>query len=128
MFLLTEVARLAFNGNQSMRITLKDITRSKVENIFMRFRTSHPDGMIIATTSDTIVDILLAELSHGEVRVTANFGTGGATTITAGTNLDDNQWHSFNLERHDRTLRLTVDNSDKAEGKSHPKIYLLITF
>ncbi|XP_033634372.1 neurexin-1-like isoform X4 [Asterias rubens] len=111
-----EVARLAFNGNQSMRITLKDITRSKVENIFMRFRTSHPDGMIIATTSDTIVDILLAELSHGEVRVTANFGTGGATTITAGTNLDDNQWHSFNLERHDRTLRLTVDNSDKAEA------------
>ncbi|XP_022103696.1 neurexin-1-like isoform X2 [Acanthaster planci] len=110
-----EVARLAFNGNQSMRITLRETTRSKVEEIFLRFRTSHPDGMLIATTSDTIIDILLAELSHGEVRVTANFGT-GSTTITAGTNLDDNQWHSFSIERHDRTLRLTVDDSDKAEA------------
>ena len=98
-----------------MKITLQDPTRSKVEDVNLRFKTRHPNGVLMATTSDIYIDLLMLELKNGEVKVSANYGQ-GLTSITAGVNLDDNRWHSVHVSRNDDTLRLSVDDADTAEG------------
>ncbi|XP_071501894.1 neurexin-3-like [Diadema antillarum] len=113
-----EVARLSFNGNQYMRITVPTNSRSKVEDIFLRFRTRFPDGLLVATSSDSVIDVLMVELSQGEIRVLTNYGM-GQTTITAGHSLDDNKWHAVHVQRQDDHLMVTVDNVDRAEVREN---------
>ena len=110
-----EVARLSFNGHQYMKITLPDSTKSKVEDVSLRFKTRHPNGVLIATTSDTVIDILMIALRDGAIKVSANYGL-GLTSITAGSNLDDNRWHTILVARQENTLTLSVDDVDRAEG------------
>ena len=114
----TEVARLSFNGNQYMRITVSANSRSKVEDIFLRFRTRFPDGLLVATSSDNVIDMLMVEVKQGLIRVITNYGI-GQTMITAGHGLDDNRWHAVHVQRRDDRLMVTVDNTDRAEGKDN---------
>ncbi|XP_030834440.1 neurexin-3-like isoform X2 [Strongylocentrotus purpuratus] len=110
-----EVARLSFNGNQYMRITVSANSRSKVEDIFLRFRTRFPDGLLVATSSDNVIDMLMVEVKQGLIRVITNYGI-GQTMITAGHGLDDNRWHAVHVQRRDDRLMVTVDNTDRAEA------------
>ncbi len=98
-----------------MKIDLPDVARSKIEDINLRFKTRHPNGVLVAATSEQFTDILMIELNNGAVKVSANYGQ-GLTSITAGTNLDDNRWHSIHVSRNEDTLILSVDDVDRAEG------------
>ncbi|XP_072016599.1 neurexin-1-like [Amphiura filiformis] len=113
-YVLRRVARLSFNGHQYMKIILPDITRSKAEDIRLRFKTRHPNGVLVATTSDGVIDLLMIELTNGRLRVSANYGQ-GLTSITAGTHLDDNRWHTIHMERNKDSLTLIVDDVDRAD-------------
>ena len=122
----TEAARLSFNGNQYMRVTVPVNSQSKVEDIFVRFRTRFPDGLIAATSSDSVIDMLMVELVRGVIRVRTNYGL-GQTKITAGRSLDDNKWHAVHVQRQDERLMVTVDNTDRAEGNAKSIVHLSLT-
>ena len=111
---LAEAARLSFNGNQYMRITVPTNSQSKVEDIFVRFRTRFPNGLIASTSSDSVIDMLVVELVRGEVRVRTNYGL-GLTKITSGRDLDDNDWHAVHVQRQDERLMVTVDDNELYE-------------
>lgn len=87
-----------------------------MEDIFFRFTTRFPEGMLVQTSSLGILDMMLVELRQGEIFVTIDFGRGKEESVHVGDNLDDNQWHSVHVVRHENTLSLTVD-SERVEGK-----------
>ncbi|XP_071834304.1 neurexin-1-like isoform X4 [Apostichopus japonicus] len=110
-----DATRVSFNGVSYVRVTLKRRTQTKFEDIFFRFKTRFPEGMLVETSSPGTIDVMLIELHQGHVRVTTNFGS-GRTVLTVGDHLDNNNWHSVHVVRQESTLMVTVDNTERSEA------------
>lgn len=107
--------RLSFNGLQFVRITLPSTTQTKVEDIFFRFKTKFPNGVLLHTQSTRSIDFLQVELHEGRLKVTIDFGQ-GKEPFAVGSHLDDNNWHTVQVLRQENSLTVTLDNSDRTEA------------
>ncbi len=106
-----------------MKIEFPDLVRGIGEDINLRFKTRHPNGVLVAATSEQRMDILMIQLQNGAIKVLANYGQ-GPRSITAGTHLDDNSWHSIHVSQNEDTLILSVDDVDIAEGAYSISLFL----
>lgn len=75
-----------------------------------------PSGLLIATASSTGYDRMVLALQNGELQLHVNLG-GGLRVFQFGANLNDNDWHSVQVERRSYLLRLTIDGQVKRQGK-----------
>ncbi|XP_038044067.1 neurexin-4-like [Patiria miniata] len=82
--------------------------------IQMRFRTSQPDGLLVAGIGRHS-DYVFLQLRGGKVLLSVNLGDAsggtpsGATLLEGGSLLDDNQWHLVQYKRQRQTVELVVD-------------------
>ncbi|XP_036382921.1 neurexin 1a isoform X17 [Megalops cyprinoides] len=107
---------LSFDGSKFMKIQLPVVMHTEAEDVSLRFRSQRAYGVLMATTSRESADTLRLELDAGRVRLTVNLGK-GPETIFAGHNLNDNEWHTVRVVRRGRSLKLTVDELQPAEGQ-----------
>ncbi|XP_018618137.1 neurexin-1a isoform X18 [Scleropages formosus] len=135
-----EATILSYDGSKFMKIQLPVAMHTEAEDVSLRFRSQRAYGLLVATTSRNSADTLRLELDAGRVRLTvnldcvrinctstskpphANGGLGssagkGPETIFAGSNLNDDEWHTVRVMRRGRSLRLSVDEAPPAEGQ-----------
>uniref|UniRef100_A0A8C9S8P1 Neurexin-1a n=1 Tax=Scleropages formosus TaxID=113540 RepID=A0A8C9S8P1_SCLFO len=111
-----EATILSYDGSKFMKIQLPVAMHTEAEDVSLRFRSQRAYGLLVATTSRNSADTLRLELDAGRVRLTVNLGK-GPETIFAGSNLNDDEWHTVRVMRRGRSLRLSVDEAPPAEGQ-----------
>ncbi|XP_029106143.1 neurexin-1a isoform X13 [Scleropages formosus] len=120
-----EATILSYDGSKFMKIQLPVAMHTEAEDVSLRFRSQRAYGLLVATTSRNSADTLRLELDAGRVRLTVNLdcvrinctSSKGPETIFAGSNLNDDEWHTVRVMRRGRSLRLSVDEAPPAEGQ-----------
>ncbi|CAL8282710.1 unnamed protein product [Merluccius merluccius] len=116
---------LSYDGSKFMKVQLPVAMHTEAEDVSLRFRSQRAYGVLMATTSRNSADTLRLELDGGRVRLTVNLdcirinctASKGPETIFAGVGLNDNAWHTVRVGRRGKSLKLTVDDLQPAEGQ-----------
>uniref|UniRef100_A0A3P8NHN3 Neurexin 1 n=1 Tax=Astatotilapia calliptera TaxID=8154 RepID=A0A3P8NHN3_ASTCA len=116
---------LSYDGSKFMKVQLPVVMHTEAEDVSLRFRSQRAYGVLMATTSRNSADTLRLELDGARVRLTVNLdcirinctASKGPETIFAGSNLNDNEWHTVRVVRRGKSLKLTVDDLQPAEGQ-----------
>ncbi|XP_048126624.1 neurexin-1a-like isoform X7 [Alosa alosa] len=119
-----EATVLSYDGSKFMKIQLPVVMHTEAEDVSLRFRSQRAYGILMATTSRDSGDTLRLELNMGRIRLTVNLDcdrincttSKGPETLTAGQNLNDNEWHTVRVMRRGKSLMLSVDDLPPAEG------------
>ncbi|XP_076046488.1 neurexin 1 isoform X2 [Oratosquilla oratoria] len=104
-----EASTLSFDGMQYLRMSMGEESRTQAEDISLRFKTSRPSGLLLATTTAMSSDKLELALHSGRVRLTVKLGDRDKV-VHAGHGLNDDQWHTVRFSRRAIQLTLRVDN------------------
>lgn len=107
---------VSFNAGDFVQLSFPYKFKSQAEDISVKFRTMRPSGMLIATASSARFDRMVLALQNGELQLHVNLG-GGLRVFQLGTNLNDNDWHSVQVERRSYLLRLIIDGQVTRQGK-----------
>ncbi|XP_066300050.1 contactin-associated protein-like 2 [Branchiostoma lanceolatum] len=104
-----------FAGDGYLRYEIsreEDRVATYQDTIKMRFKTNQPHGMLLYGHGSQN-DFISLELIWGKIWLRVNLGTStsvdGYTEATAGSLLDDDQWHSIEITRKRRDISLKVD-------------------
>lgn len=80
------------------------------DTISFKFRTNDANGNLIYSVG-TQGDIISVRLQDNKIVLSIDLnGQDQINTITAGSLLDDSEWHNVTISRNYRHLNLTVDN------------------
>ncbi|KAL1122948.1 hypothetical protein AAG570_003273 [Ranatra chinensis] len=104
-----EATTLTFNGSQYMTVTMGRETRSQAEEVTLRFRTTRPLGLLLATSTEQSADRLQIAIAAGRLRLTIRLGD-KEKTLMSGQGLNDNQWHTVSYSRRAENINLQVDS------------------
>ncbi|XP_077480337.1 contactin-associated protein-like 2a isoform X1 [Stigmatopora argus] len=104
-----------FDGQSviSYRFKVKKMKLIK-DVIALRFKTSESDGVILHGEGQQ-GDYITLELRKAKLLLKINLGSNqygsilGHTSVTTGSLLDDNHWHSVVIERYRRNVNFTLD-------------------
>uniref|UniRef100_A0A8D3BRY1 Contactin associated protein 2 n=1 Tax=Scophthalmus maximus TaxID=52904 RepID=A0A8D3BRY1_SCOMX len=97
-------------GVISYRFKMKKMKIIK-DVIALRFKTSESEGVILHGEGQQ-GDYITLELHKAKLLLQINLGYGsilGHTSVTTGSLLDDNHWHSVVIERYRRNVNFTLD-------------------
>ncbi|XP_067843200.1 contactin-associated protein-like 5 [Heptranchias perlo] len=98
---------LLYRFNQKSMRTVKDM-------ISLKFKTLQSDGVILHGEGQR-GDYITLELKKGKLSLQINLGdaklrsVNGHTSVTLGSLLDDQHWHSITIERYNKQVNFTVD-------------------
>ncbi|XP_013421404.1 neurexin-3 [Lingula anatina] len=73
------------------------------------FKTQEPDGLLVYLDDGGSLDFIEVKLVDGALQFRYNMGEGVATEINLGGNLNDDAWHSVQIERQDGAVQLVLD-------------------
>ncbi|XP_069464476.1 neurexin-1 isoform X8 [Ambystoma mexicanum] len=113
-----EATVLSYDGSMFMKIQLPVVMHTEAEDVSLRFRSQRAYGILMATTSRDSADTLRLELDAGRVKLTVNLdcirincnSSKGPEILSAGYNLNDNEWHTVRVVRRGKSLKLMVDD------------------
>lgn len=103
---------ISFNGDQYVRLSLPEESKTQAEDIYVRFKTVKSSGLIMATSSklgQNSMNHLIILLEHSRIKVILNMGEGNRV-INIGNNLNDDIYHSLKIERRGSYLMVKLDN------------------
>ncbi|BES99010.1 Laminin G domain [Nesidiocoris tenuis] len=103
-----EATTLTFNGSQHMTVRMSHEMRSQAEEVRLRFRTTRPSGLLLATSTEQIGDRLQVAIFSGRLRLHIRLGE-KEKTLQMGQGMNDNQWHSVSYSRRAEAINLQVD-------------------
>ncbi|XP_076366546.1 neurexin 1-like [Tachypleus tridentatus] len=104
-----DATTLSFDGEQYMKIQIPEISRTQAEDIRLRFRTTRPSGLLLATTLEKSANHLVVALESGRIKVILNLGDGNKL-LHVGNRLNDDQWHTLQIIRRGHNLVVRVDS------------------
>ena len=109
-FLGDEILNLDGQSYVIMMLLNRPIS-SNQDKISFKFRTNNANGNLIYSHG-TQGDLFSLRLEDNKVVLSIDLsGHGQINTISAGSLLDDSEWHSVLITRNHRDLNLTVDSS-----------------
>ncbi|UXI16541.1 neuronal PAS domain-containing protein 4 [Sarcoptes scabiei] len=107
-----------FNGHQYVTILFPDHFSTQSEWFSLRFRTKNSDGLLLSTKHSIFEDhSMILSLSNGSLRLDYNNGLDAKQSsfersiTTIGQNFNDDQWHSFRLDRHGPNVQISIDSN-----------------
>ena len=77
---------LSFDGEQFMKITMPEESRTEAEDISIRFQTKKRDGLIFATTSGLTVDRMELSIDDAKIKLDINLGSGSKVGLCFSSN------------------------------------------
>nr|XP_060630142.1 contactin-associated protein-like 5 isoform X1 [Anolis sagrei ordinatus] len=98
---------LLYRFNQKLMSTFKDV-------VSLKFKSMQGDGVLFHGEGQR-GDYITLELQNGKLSLHINLGdaklrfNNGHTTVTLGSLLDDQHWHSVLIERFNKQVNFTVD-------------------
>lgn len=100
---------LYFNGSSLVKLDLmRDPISASRETLRFRFKTSHPNGVLVYSRG-TQGDYIVVQLKENRLVLNVNLGSNIATTLQVGSLLDDNIWHDVIISRNRRDIIFSVD-------------------
>ncbi|XP_015205864.1 neurexin 3a isoform X26 [Lepisosteus oculatus] len=119
-----EASILSYDGSMYMKVVMPTVMHTEAEDVSLRFMSQRAYGLLMATTSRDSADTLRLELDGGRVKLTVNLdcirincnSSKGPEILYAGQKLNDNEWHTVQVVRRGKRLKLVVDD-DMAEGQ-----------
>ncbi|XP_067682448.1 neurexin 1-like isoform X3 [Haliotis asinina] len=99
---------LRFDGTQYVKVKFPEESSTEAEDISMRFRTMHPNGLLFMTTSDKTSDRMELYLEAGALELRVDVGS-GTKELTVGSVLNDDRWHTVVIKRRAQTIELGID-------------------
>ncbi|XP_077538262.1 neurexin 1 [Haemaphysalis longicornis] len=113
-----EATSVRFNGEQYARVQLSRASRSEAERLRLRFRSGRGQGLLLAAAADahaTHHTALVLALENARLKVAYNLGDGNKI-FYVGQALDDDRWHSVQLDRRGHRVQLKLD-ADTTTGE-----------
>ncbi|KAK7504775.1 hypothetical protein BaRGS_00003803, partial [Batillaria attramentaria] len=104
----TAAATMQFDGTQFVKVTMPEESHTQAEDISLRFRTMHPNGLLFMTTSDESKDKMELYLEGGIIYLGADVGS-GEKKLSVGHMLHDDRWHTVYIKRRAQTVELKID-------------------
>ncbi|PVD37242.1 hypothetical protein C0Q70_04237 [Pomacea canaliculata] len=103
----------SFAGAGYIEYDLSQQEIQTVEDLLeLRFKTNFPHGVMFYASGNQ-GDFLVLQMSRGYLNVSIDLGStqkdSGVTEVTAGSLLDDDQWHDVIIRRDHRKLKIVVD-------------------
>ncbi|CAN8000168.1 unnamed protein product, partial [Ixodes hexagonus] len=112
-----EATTLRFNGEQFARIQLGRSSRSEAEHLRLRFQSPRPNGLLLATAAEARPQAphtaLVLSIESARLKVSYNLGDGNKI-FYVGQGLDDDRWHSMQLDRRGHRVEVKVDQDTTA--------------
>ncbi|XP_050406301.1 neurexin-3 isoform X2 [Patella vulgata] len=104
----TASTTLRYDGTQYVKVTMPEESLTEAEDISLRFRTMHPNGLLFMTSSDKTTDVMELYLDSGSIKLNVDVGS-GAKSLTVGNVLNDDRWHTVFIKRRAQTIELAID-------------------
>lgn len=87
---------------------MRDPISAARETIRFRFKTTHPNGVLLYSRG-TQGDYIAIQLKENRLVLNVNLGSNIPTTLQVGSLLDDNIWHDVIVSRNRRDIIFSVD-------------------
>uniref|UniRef100_A0A8C4D8H5 Contactin associated protein like 2b n=1 Tax=Dicentrarchus labrax TaxID=13489 RepID=A0A8C4D8H5_DICLA len=107
---------ISFDGHGVISYRLRSKKMKIVKDvIFLKFRTTTGDGVLLHGEGQQ-GDYISLELRRARLQLSINLGSNqygsiqGHTSVTSGSLLDDDHWHSVVIERYRRNVNFTLDH------------------
>ncbi|KAL8610426.1 hypothetical protein ACOMHN_035143 [Nucella lapillus] len=104
----TAAATLQFDGTQFVKVTQPEESRTQAEEMSVRFRTMHPNGLLFMTTSDLTSDSVELFLENGVLNLRISV-QGSRKFLSVGHTLNDDRWHTVLIKRRGHRVELKID-------------------
>lgn len=112
---------LRLDGAQHLALNDLGAGASEAEDLSFRFKTRKPDALLVATRDDSLMDKLEISLNGGRLKASLHIGL-IAKTVSTGSGLDDNLWHTVKFQRRGMSIELRVDRRDPLKGNRHARL------
>ncbi|KAK7074570.1 putative band 4.1 ues' binding motif, partial [Halocaridina rubra] len=100
---------VSFRGNSMIVMDYERFPIASMRDHFrFRFRTTHPDAMMIYGRGSQ-GDYLALQLVQNRMVLNINLGSDIMTSLSVGSLLDDNAWHDVEIRREKRNVTFLVD-------------------
>ncbi|XP_035732871.1 neurexin-1-like isoform X7 [Vespa mandarinia] len=104
-----DASTLHLNGTQQMTALMPDDSRTQAEEVIVRFKTTRPRGLLIATSLENSSDRLQIFLEEGKAKMLIHIGD-REKSLTVGQGLNDDMWHVLRFSRRASSLKFQVDD------------------
>ncbi|KAI4502251.1 hypothetical protein M0802_002933 [Mischocyttarus mexicanus] len=104
-----DASTLHLNGTQQMTALMPDDSRTQAEEVIVRFKTTRPRGLLIATSLENSSDRLQIFLEEGKAKMLIHIGD-KEKSLTVGQGLNDDMWHVLRFSRRASSLKFQVDD------------------
>ncbi|KAF7397677.1 hypothetical protein HZH68_008899 [Vespula germanica] len=111
-----DASTLHLNGTQQMTALMPDDSRTQAEEVIVRFKTTRPRGLLIATSLENSSDRLQIFLEEGKAKMLIHIGD-REKSLTVGQGLNDDMWHVLRFSRRASSLKFQVDDEPAMRGK-----------
>ncbi|TGZ57018.1 Neurexin-3-alpha [Temnothorax longispinosus] len=106
---LEDASTLHLNGTQQMTALMPEDSRTQAEEIVVRFKTTRPRGLLLATSFENNADRLQIYLDEGKAHSLIHIGD-QEKLLTAGQGLNDDLWHTLRFSRRFNSLKFQIDS------------------
>ncbi|KAL0121241.1 hypothetical protein PUN28_008721 [Cardiocondyla obscurior] len=104
-----DASTLHLNGTQQMTALMPEDSRTQAEEIVIRFKTTRPRGLLLATSFENSSDRLQIYIDEGKANVLIHIGD-QEKLLTAGQGLNDDLWHTLRFSRRFNSLKFQIDS------------------
>ncbi|XP_018315863.1 neurexin-3 [Mycetomoellerius zeteki] len=104
-----DASTLHLNGTQQMTALMPEDSRTQAEEIVVRFKTTRPRGLLLATSFENSADRLQIYLDEGKAHMLIHIGD-REKLLTTGQGLNDDLWHTLKFSRRFNLLKFQIDD------------------
>ncbi|XP_011062450.1 PREDICTED: neurexin-1 [Acromyrmex echinatior] len=104
-----DASTLHLNGTQQMTALMPEDSRTQAEEIVVRFKTTRPRGLLLATSFENSADRLQIYLEEGKAHMLIHIGD-REKLLTTGQGLNDDLWHTLKFSRRFNLLKFQIDD------------------
>ncbi|XP_076166768.1 neurexin 1 isoform X2 [Ptiloglossa arizonensis] len=104
-----DASTLHLNGTQQMTALMPEDSKTQVEEMIVRFKTTRPRGLLISTSLENSPDRLQIYLEEGKAKMLIHIGD-KEKALVAGQGLNDDMWHTLRFSRRASSLKFQIDD------------------
>ncbi|XP_048506164.1 neurexin-3 isoform X4 [Athalia rosae] len=112
-----DASTLHLNGTQQMTALMPEDSRTQAEEVVVRFKTTQPRGLLLATSLENSSDRLQLSLEEGKAKMLIHIGD-REKILTAGQGLNDDTWHTLRFSRRSSSLKLQIDDEPAVRAET----------
>ncbi|KAK0080605.1 hypothetical protein PV325_013664 [Microctonus aethiopoides] len=104
-----DASTLHLNGSQQLTALMPEDSKTQAEEISLRFRTTKPKGLLLATSLENSSARLQLSLEKGIAKLKIHIG-GRERILLSGQGLNDDMWHNLKYSRRGANIKFQVDD------------------